>query len=446
MNRILIYLACLTVATISLAAKEERQTLIRVETTPAGAEVSCDGKLIGEAPVSLRGLTTGPHILIAEKNGCRSARETIVVSKGEQSTVSMKLDQLPVLAVIHSDPAGAEVTIDGVSHGKTPLLIADLAPGKYRVKLEAQGFQPKEVELNAPDRTPVKLNVSLRSNSAALDIKSRPSGAEVLINGISKGDTPLNVDRIPAGKVELEIKAQGCEPYKNLLTLSAGQIESITAVLEPIPSTLEVSSIPDGARVYVDNEFRGTTPLKLTDLEPGDYRVRAEKRGYSLTPSRNVTLKRADVAREEFRLSKNAGSMEITTQPAGIKVFVDGEELGVTSAKQDASDAVSEPLVIDLLGIGKHNVQLTRPGYFKKDFEVEIEQDSTVSVHHRLRRMFIKNYTVRTRDATYEGMLLGKTLTGGVKLEIRPGIIKTLSAGEIISQAPIRKEEIENPE
>lgn len=446
MRKLITALAFLAIALPVLAGKELPVTVVKVDTVPAGAQVSCNGKPQGAAPVLISGLMPGKHLLIAEKDGYRAARQVINVTTGEKLAVGMELERNSTLVLIHTEPEGAEVTIGGASQGKTPLLLTDLPPGKHRVKLEAQGFQPKEVDLNAPNRTPVKLSVSLSSDSAKLTISSRPADAEILINGISKGDTPMTVERIQAGNVNLELRKEGCKPYKQLLTLAAGQEETITAVLEEMPSTLVVNSIPDGARIYVDNEFRGETPLNLTDLKPGTYRVRAEKRGYSLTPSRSITLDRAQTIREEFRLSKNAGSLEITTQPAGIKVFVDGEELGTTKAKEDESDAVSEPLVINLLGIGDHKVQLTRPGYFKKEFDITIEKNATVSAHHRLRRMFIKNYQVRTRDATYEGMLLGKTLTGGVKIEIRPGIVKTLSAGDILSQAPIRQDQIDSPE
>ena len=439
-------LMLLLIASAALAARESATGLVRVETVPAGSTVYCDGTAYGTSPAAIAGLPEGNHILVAEKEGYQTLRRTISTLEGEQTTVTLNMEAQTALAVIHTDPSGADVTIDGISRGKTPLLITDLPLGKHRVKLEVTGFQPKEVELNAADRTPLKLSVSLSSDSATLTINSRPSGAEVLLNGISKGDTPLTVDRIPAGNVTLEIRSAGCNPYRQMLTLAAGQSESITAVLDELPSTLEVNSIPDGARIYVDNEFRGTTPLKISDLQPGSYRVRAELRGYSLTPAREITLKRADTVREEFRLTKNAGAMQITTEPAGVKVFVDGEELGTTKAKADESDTVSDALTIDLLGIGEHKVQLTRTGYFPLEFDITVEQNATVSSHQRLRRMFIKNYTVRTRDATYEGMLLGKTLAGGVKLEIRPGIVKTLNAGDILSEAPLREDGTEGKE
>lgn len=424
---------------VSSPAKDETVTQIQIETQPPDAAVFVDGTLQGKSPLLVSDIQPGEHLITAEKEGYLTSRSRIVISAGQRSVETLKLERESILAIVQTDPAGAEVQIDGVSRGKTPLLITDLAPGKYRLTLQVPGFKAKEVELNAPDRTPVKLSVSLNSDSARLIVNSRPAGAEVVINGIAKGSAPVTIDRITAGNVTLELKADGCAPYKQMLTLSAGQTETVTAVLKPIPASLKVVSIPDKARIYIDNQFKGETPVTIDDLEPGSYKVRAELRGHDIS-QRSVTLNRAEELTEEFRLTRNCGAMEITTQPAGIKVFIDGEELGTTKAADDATDQVSDPLTIDMLGIGTHKVQLSRPGYFPKEFEVTIEKNQTVTVQHVMKRMFIKNYTVRTRDATYEGMLLGHTLTGGIKIEIRPGIVKTLSAGDIISHAPIRTE------
>ena len=38
-------------------------------------------------------------------------------------------------------------------------------------------------------------------------------------------------------------------------------------------SGLEVRSVPDNANVFLDGKYLGITPLKLTDMEPGSYRL-----------------------------------------------------------------------------------------------------------------------------------------------------------------------------
>jgi len=38
-------------------------------------------------------------------------------------------------------------------------------------------------------------------------------------------------------------------------------------------SSLEVRSVPDNANVFLDGKYLGITPLKLSDMEPGSYRL-----------------------------------------------------------------------------------------------------------------------------------------------------------------------------
>jgi hypothetical protein len=207
-----------------------------------------------------------------------------------------------------------------------------------------------------------------------------------------------------------------------------------------VPGVIEVESIPPKARIYLNDEFRGEAPLRIPDLKPGAHRVRAELRGHE-PMARDVTLRRAETAREEFRLLRNSGTLEITTEPAGVKVIVDGETLGTTKAPATGSDAVSEPLKIDMLTVGPHKVQLSQTGHETRNLSIVIEKDKSVILHEKLKRMWIPNYRIRTRSATYEGMLQGSEPNGDILIETRPGIIKKVPGSDVISQGFIRKED-----
>jgi hypothetical protein len=43
--------------------------------------------------------------------------------------------------VVTSEPAGAEVSINGVSHGRTPLRVAGVAAGSRVVRVELPGYE-----------------------------------------------------------------------------------------------------------------------------------------------------------------------------------------------------------------------------------------------------------------------------------------------------------------
>ena len=49
-----------------------------------------------------------------------------------------------------------------------------------------------------------------------------------------------------------------------------------------MPGTLKIVSSPPGARVYLDNESRGTTPLALTDIPPGNHSLELRLEGFEV--------------------------------------------------------------------------------------------------------------------------------------------------------------------
>jgi len=420
-------------------AQDVAPGFIRVNTEPAGAAVYLDGVMKDVSPVVISDVEPGEHLLTISKDGYLEARRTVRLEPEQRLVVEQRLEPILGLVVINSSPDEAFVQINDADRGQTPLLLTDLPLGTYRMRLTRPGYIAKQLELRIEDRIPRKLNVELQSSSAKLTLSSNPSGANVILNGIAMGMTPCELGRIPSGESVIEVTYAGYQPFKRTMTLQAGQEEELDVVLQPVPSELVVVSIPEKARVYVDNQYRGEAPLTLEDIEPGEYRVRAELPGYSAL-ARNVVVPRNSNIVEEFRLEANSGILELTTEPAGVRVFIDGDEVGVTTAEEDETDRVSQPFMVRLVTEGEHKVQLSLEGYFAEDFTVEIKRDETATRHVKLKRRFIPNYEVQTMTGTERGVLLEIDLSGNIRLEVRPGIIKAIPAEDVKSGRPLRGE------
>jgi hypothetical protein len=82
-----------------------------------------------------------------------------------QSSVAEVGKRIKGTLLVKSDPQGAEVSINGVVHGRTPLMIRDLGVGSRVVRLELAGYERWSwaVSVVANKRTP--LNVKLRPDS-----------------------------------------------------------------------------------------------------------------------------------------------------------------------------------------------------------------------------------------------------------------------------------------
>ncbi|HSD66519.1 MAG TPA: TonB family protein [Vicinamibacteria bacterium] len=97
---------------------------------------------------------------------------------------------------------------------------------------------------------------------------------------------------------------------------------------------LRIESDPSGARVHVNGEAKGRTPLRLSDLPFGSYRVRLERNGYE-PQTRDVSLSAAAAAGAmRFVLSRPApplaGGADVVSTPPGASVSVDGRPAGTT--------------------------------------------------------------------------------------------------------------------
>jgi hypothetical protein len=257
----------------------------------------------------------------------------------------------------------------------------------------------------------------------------------VTVNGISRGETPCTVERMPTGDSEIEVALAAYQPFKQTVKLQAGDSFPVKAILRPIPARLSVSTTPPGARVYIDDQFRDESPVSLDRIEPGAHRIRVEMPGYD-TDTRTVELKQADERNEEIRLNKNSGLLEITTEPPGVRVVVDGKERGVTVA--GAIEGQSEPLPVDLLAAGEHRLHFSRKGYYTSERTVLVEASKSLSLREALKRRFTPDTIVRTAADSFEGVLSDRRTDGSVVLETKPGIFKTFKPGEFTAVEPIK--------
>ncbi|MDD1683767.1 MAG: PEGA domain-containing protein [Methanoregula sp.] len=65
-------------------------------------------------------------------------------------------------------------------------------------------------------------------------------------------------------------------------TISPGVATTVTITTTPVPlyGNISVSSVPAGANIYLDNEYRGLTPLTMKNVENGDHVVLVRLTGY----------------------------------------------------------------------------------------------------------------------------------------------------------------------
>ena len=88
----------------------------------------------------------------------------------------------------------------------------------------------------------------------------------------------------------LQLRVGAAEPRVIPLMIHAGTQTAQYVELQGVSSTgvLEVRSEPSAARVTIDGQARGSTPLTLRDMTPGDYQVVLERAGWKSTQTVRV--------------------------------------------------------------------------------------------------------------------------------------------------------------
>ena len=147
--------------------------------------------------------------------------------------------------LVRTVPAGAAVTVDGVSRGETPLSLEDVAYGEHEVGVGLTGFgsESQRVTISATE-TVATVGLALTptgdlgtrpgaAETGSLDVASRPAGARVLVDGEFTGATPTRLD-LPVGRHEVRIELDGYQVWSKAVVVTSDEGESVAASLDRI--------------------------------------------------------------------------------------------------------------------------------------------------------------------------------------------------------------------
>ncbi|HEX9508514.1 MAG TPA: PEGA domain-containing protein, partial [Myxococcales bacterium] len=131
-----------------------------------------------------------------------------------------------------------------------------------------------------------------------------------------------------------------------------------------LASSLEVTSRPPDATVFVDGERVGSTPLSGQIL-PGERKIRLELGGYKTVESTHSVPVRGQVAVQRD-LEKMPSRLILSTSPAGADISVDGKSVG--------KDRVDQGIMP-----GRHTIRFAAPGYVPYEVVADIKPNETYS-------------------------------------------------------------------
>lgn len=412
-------------AALSLSASGAAPARVDFTSLPEGASVTVDGVLRGVTPLKAFDLEQGVqhHVRFTMKD-YEPADDFFSLGEGAYVTKHAELNPVKGILLVTTDPVGAELSLDGYTLGETPRLLTNLdAKDTHRILVRKAGYQDSKLEVRFNGRSPVVQHVNLVLDSGVVTITSDPSGADVMLNGISRGPTPVTVSGIPKGRVSVTISKEGYETASREMSVRAGDSQDLFVALDPLPGRLVLSSVPDGARFYVNNESQGKGPVDMAGIKPGSYRVRAEMDGFGPV-ERTVNVGKGQTVTEEFRLSSILGSLEVRTIPVGATVYVDGHNYGMTKSDNPTSEA-SDVLLVPNLKEGEHTILVKCAGYAEVVKHPVVAAAKATQANIKLKRVFTPDIRIITATGTIEGVMVKNDATA-ILVEVSMGITRSI--------------------
>jgi hypothetical protein len=271
--------------------------------------VTLDGGSWQYTPALFTAVSAGSHTLQITMNGYQPYGTSAYVTSGQTAAVNAYLVPTPPQPRtgslnIATSPRGADIYVDGNYIAESPYIVTNLAPGSHTLRLHKAGYDEylTTVIISSGQQTPVSFSfTSQHAAVGSIEVASTPAGSSISLDGNYVGQTPLtgyfDLTSVRQGTHTILIRHKDFQDFTQSVYVQGGNVVTINAQLSPnapspIPDTtgqIIVASTPAGAELFLDNTFRGITPVTLSDIPAGTHVVMARQAGYT-DASQTVTV------------------------------------------------------------------------------------------------------------------------------------------------------------
>jgi hypothetical protein len=191
----------------------------------------------------------------------------------------------------HADEGGfTRVQVDGDDHWSykwgTANIGGRLDEGTYtiwvvngpndRSRLSEADYSTIPVTLGKPSIT-----VDTPVQPGAMDLRSVPDGASVMMGEKYRGKTPLTLSDLSPGTYDVIFSQFGYQEFSTRVPVEGGRITEVTASLVPDSGALAITTVPAGASVQVDGKDTGRAPVIAGNLTGGNHTIAVSLDGYT---------------------------------------------------------------------------------------------------------------------------------------------------------------------
>lgn len=254
-----------------------------INVQPADALVEIDGEIfLPEEGVVEQSLPFGKYTYRVSSEDYHPQAGVFTVDASGK--VEMNVQLKPHFGWIHVDGDaeyhGAMVYLGNERLGTVPFTSKNMKSGDYQLRIMKTKYKTQVLSVHVSDNQTSEVQVALQPNFATVNITAADEACEIWIDNEFKAKASWTGALSP-GEYKLEARKDGHQSVSELLTisdLSPRQVQ-LSAPL-PLYGSMELTSAPTKAKVYMDGRLLGETPLMTNDVLVGTHQLRFEKELY----------------------------------------------------------------------------------------------------------------------------------------------------------------------
>lgn len=268
-------------------------------------------------------------------------------------------EQAAGIVRVTSPVGSAQVYVDNEPVGFTPVT-RYLPAGPHVIRVTADGYDPFVRRVEVVADTTLDVAAQLLPGNGTVEFVVQPAGAKLTLDGGAPVPTPVRLRDLEAREHQYRITAQGYETVEGSFTFERGKNLLFPVKLRSTAGLLEVRSTPTPARVWLDGQSVGETPLSVEDVPPGAHVVRLELADHATVFRRfdNSDGSKGDIS---VSMPEDGASLAVNTGHVQGVVRLEGHELGQ-----------GELVRVPELERGRYQLEVSAPGHKTLAQSVEV--------------------------------------------------------------------------
>lgn len=371
---------------------------LKISSNPPGAAISLNGKIVGSTDTQIGPIDKGTYTIHLEKELYHPLDAQVLVEIDKVNPYSFELKPAFGTLKIDSKPSLVDLSINGQPMGKTPYNNSQAVSGSYMITLKKELYGEVNESIIVQDGLITEKVFTLSEKFGELNIESKPTNAEIYLDGKFFGKTPYQNKQMASGEYNMTFKMKLYGDVPKKIIVKDRQKTDETILLPARFGTLKIGSKPSDAEIYLGSELIGRTPYVNEQMPSGEYIITVKKKLFGDVTKKYII--RDGVATDELiELPANFGKVRINTLEQA-EISIDGKLIGKGKKEVDL-----------LAGFHEFEAQLGKHNPAKESRNIRVGTETSINLSPEPRygslSVIVKPYEARNAEIYIDGEFKG---------------------------------------